>query len=246
MSQPQPGSGNVPFELAQPSPHQSGADQSGGQEDAMEGARDTVEMGGIEAKPFEAKESLMIRPYYLDMKTQKLLNNSYPTLSKVLAQGTYPAVQTLLAAEGDDEGMDPPEMIQTDPALAPAPPMEVAPGAGGDEDPAAKEAEKAANMEKLGITSPEEFAAKFKGQIQQLAEEHGIGDPLAYSFRTRKIELIGTDAVLLLDYDMKALHTRPMYPVESEEESTVELSPEDVEELDEEETEEQEAEGDGT
>jgi len=239
MSQPQPGGNTVPFELAQPSPHQSGADRSGGQEDELPAVRDTIELGGIDAKPFEAKEALMIRPYYLDMKTQKL-NDSYPTLSLLLEQGAYPAVQTLLTADEGEESMDPPEMIQTDPAVSEEPPMEMSPpDAGGDD--ATKEAEKAANMEKLGITSPEEFATKFKGPIQQLAEEHGIGDAIAYSFRTHKIEVIGTDAMLLLDYNMKVLHTRPMYPVEVED-NTVELNPDDVEELDE--TDEEESEED--
>jgi hypothetical protein len=207
------------YELQQPSPHQSGADQSGTQEGQLPSVRDTIDPATVGDKAFECKEALMIRPYYLDMKTQKL-NDSYPTLSKLLEQGAYPTTERLLAAEGDGE-MEAPQMIQTDPAESEEPPME--PGAdvspAGD-DAGTREATKAANMEKLGIATPEEFAAKFKGKLEELGEEHGIGDPLAYSFRTNKIELIGTEAILLIDYDMNALHTRPMYPIEESEPAT--------------------------
>lgn len=76
------------------------------------------------------------------------------------------------------------------------------------------EVEKAQNMAKLKIESPEEFGIKYKGELKQLAEERGLGDLLGYVFRTRKIDLIGTEKVLHLDYDMKPIHALELYPVE--------------------------------
>jgi hypothetical protein len=76
------------------------------------------------------------------------------------------------------------------------------------------EVERQANMEKLKIESPEEFGIKYKGELRQLAEERGLGDLLGYVFRTRKIDLIGTDKVLHLDYDMNPIHALDVYPVE--------------------------------
>lgn len=94
--------------------------------------------------------------------------------------------------------------------VAEMPPMEM----GEPEEAKNDEIEKAANMAKLKIESPEEFGIKYKGELRQLAEERGLGDLLGYVFRTRKIDLIGTDKVLHLDYDMKPIHALDVYPVE--------------------------------
>ena len=198
--------GGPGYGLQQNSPYQSGSDMQAREDSLPAGAPMAIHEMNQHAP--KIKEALLIRPYYLDMKTQKF-NPQYPTLARVMETDAYPLVQKLLAAEGDEEPLEL-EMIETDPAEG-EPAMEVAPEGEGEGD---QEAEKAAGLAKLGIEAPEDFATKYKGQIQELAEEHGIGDPIAYSFRSRKIELIGSDAILLLDYDMNALHTRPMYPVE--------------------------------
>lgn len=208
--------GGPGYGLAQPSPSQSGSDPYVREDSLPTGAPMAVhEMNRHEPVIHEA---LLIRPYYLDMA--KRVSAKYPTLAKILRQQA-------LAAE-EDETFEP-EMIETDPAQGEE--VEI-----GEEAPS-PEAAKEEGLAKLEIATPEEFAIKYKGKIAELAEEHGIGDPIAYSFRSRKIELIGSEAILLLDYDMNALHTRPMYPVEDG--ATVE--PTDEEEI-EEESEEDESE----
>jgi hypothetical protein len=186
--------GGPGYGLSQPSPHQNGSDTPVREDSLPAGA--PMAIHEMNRRGVEVKEALMIRPYYLDMKTQTP-KKQYPTLSAILA------------AEAKEERT-------------------------------LEEAEKAQGMEKLGIASPEEFAVKFKGKLQELAEEHGIGDAIAYSFRSRKIELIGSDAILLLDYDMNALYTRPMYPVDVD--GMIELDEEDLESEETEETEETETE----
>jgi hypothetical protein len=88
-------------------------------------------------------------------------------------------------------------------------------GESGGQD---RELEQASNMAKLMISSPEEFGTKYAGQLQQLATEHGIDPLVGYSFRTSKIELIGGDKVLLLDYDLNPMGTREIYEVQIQEE----------------------------
>lgn len=85
---------------------------------------------------------------------------------------------------------------------------------GAEEGRPDREAQKQANMEKLEIESPEQFGIKNKGLLQSMAEEHGIGDLLGYSFRTNKIEVIGTEKILLIDYDLKPLHTRDVIGID--------------------------------
>jgi len=221
--------GGPGYGLSQNSPFQSGSDMTAREDSLPAGAPMAIHEQN--KHPPEIKEALMIRPYYLDMKTQKF-DPKYPTLSTLLEQDVYPQINKALAAEGDEEPLEP-EMIETDPAEG-EPAMEVVPGE--PESMEDKEAEKAAGLAKLGVESPEEFATKYKGKIQELAEEHGIGDAIAYSFRSKKIELIGSDAILLLDYDMNPLHTRPMYPVE--EGMVAEPMEEEEEETEEEESEE--------
>jgi hypothetical protein len=79
---------------------------------------------------------------------------------------------------------------------------------------APNEEEKAANFAKLEVETPEEFGIKYKGMIEDWAEEKDIGNVLGYSFRSRKIEIIGDKGVLTVDYDLNPLRTRPLYPVE--------------------------------
>jgi hypothetical protein len=78
-----------------------------------------------------------------------------------------------------------------------------------------REEQQAANFQKLGIADPQEFGIKYQGQLEQLAAEKDLGMMLGYSFRTNKIEIIGEDKVLLLDYDLKPLHTRDILPMPS-------------------------------
>lgn len=97
-------------------------------------------------------------------------------------------------------------------------------------DEESREAEKEANFQKLGVESPEDFGVKNRGLLEQMAEEHGIGQLLGYSFRTAKIEVIGTDKILLLDYDLKPIHTRDVFGVELAEEPDEEEGGEEAEE----------------
>lgn len=78
-----------------------------------------------------------------------------------------------------------------------------------------REDEREANFEKLSLETPDEFGRKYFGQIKNMAEEHGIGDLLGYSFRSAKIEVFGTEGVLVLDYDLKPVSIRDMFPFDS-------------------------------
>lgn len=107
---------------------------------------------------------------------------------------------------------------------------------GAEEGRPEREAQKEENMKKLEIEKPEEFGIKNKGLLVNMAEEHGIGDLLGYSFRTNKIEVIGTDKILLIDYDLKPLHTRDIFDIDL---SSAELGEEEPSEEEGEEQEEQ-------
>ena len=101
-------------------------------------------------------------------------------------------------------------------------------------DPDEREAIIQEHLEALGVEDPQQFGSKYKGKLEELAVEHGIGDLLGYSFRRRKIEVIGSEKILLLDYEMTPLHTRQVFGLE-----TVEVAPEEVAELEAEPTEEE-------
>jgi hypothetical protein len=102
-------------------------------------------------------------------------------------------------------------------------------------DPDERDALVQDHLEALGVESPEQFGTKYKGKLEEMAQEHGIGDLLGYSFRSRKIEVIGSDKILLIDYDLNPLHARQVYGIES-----VPSEPEDEMESEEEEAEETE------
>jgi hypothetical protein len=144
---------------------------------------------GVPSAPFKAKEALMIRPHYLGKEIR------YPLVE------FYTRDQSLVEAPAADK-----VEVENYPTVAKVL------AAQDKEDK--KQAEKESNIAKLKIESPEEFGFKYKGELHQLAEEHGIGDILGYCFRTKKIDLIGTEKVLHLDYDMKPIHTLDIYPVE--------------------------------
>ena len=112
---------------------------------------------------------------------------------------------------------------------------------GAEEGRPEREAQKEANMEKLEIESPEQFGIKNKGLLVQMAEEHGIGDLLGYSFRTNKIEIIGTEKILLIDYDLKPLHTRDVIGIDLSAAEPEEMEEAEIEEEEPEESEETES-----
>ena len=74
----------------------------------------------------------------------------------------------------------------------------------------------AQNLERLKLSAPKEFWPSYEGQVRQLAEEHGIGDVLGFSFRPDCIEIVGVDKIMELDYDMKHLQSRELYPTQGE------------------------------
>ena len=83
----------------------------------------------------------------------------------------------------------------------------------GGED---REALKAENFAKLAIETPEEFGIKYQGKLEELAAEKDLGQILGYSLRSNKIEVIGEDKILLIDYDLNALHTRDWFPLQAQ------------------------------
>lgn len=83
------------------------------------------------------------------------------------------------------------------------------------------------HLEKLGIEAPEEFGIKFKGQLDVLAEEHDLGDLMAYALTDYGIIIFGTENVLKLDYALENPDIKPVYYFEQGEE-VVEPSSEEV------------------
>jgi hypothetical protein len=174
---------------------------------------DVLPGAGVFPAKVDLKQAVLIKPYYLGKEIK--LNNPYPTVAKIMA------------AEGDDAPPAPEMGPAPEGAEPPAgePPVEGPAPEEGD-----REAVKQANFEKLGIESPEEFGIKNKGKLEELAEEHGIGDLLGYSFRSEKIEVVGTDKILLLDYDLNPLHTRDLIMMGAEAEEAPAGEPEEEEE----------------
>jgi hypothetical protein len=189
---------------------------------------------GVPSAPFQAKEALMIRPHYLGKEMRYPLIEFYSKSQPVESEPCEPQAPIELPPlpEGPMSKKEEAPILEPKSSefenypmlskvMAEFPPMQATeePAEEIDEEPkpqdeAGREQQKADNMAKLQIESPDEFGIKYKGELHQMAEEHGVGDILGYSFRTRKIELIGTEKVLLLDYDLKPLHTREIYPVE--------------------------------
>lgn len=169
-----------------------GMDDNPNPHDASRGGMDSVGPG-LESKPMDnmlpgvgvPNKTFEIKEAHMKKikDAQKVTKLSNP----------YPTLSKVLAEEGAEEVME--EGAEP-----------VHPGSGNDE------AEKQANMQKLDIEGPEQFGTKFKGQIQDMAVEHEIGELMGYSFRTHKIEIIGSEGVLLLDYDLKPLYVRELYP----------------------------------
>lgn len=166
-------------------------------------------VGIPDSGPWTTKEAMLVRPYSLG-KEKRMLN--YPMLSKVLAapkEEEEVEIEIDPNLEVDPEGEPEFELeVEEEP-----PKEELEEEVGGERDEGEREILKAENFKKLDIETPEDFATKYQGKIEEMAEEHGIGDVLGYSFRTEKIELIGSEKILLLDYDLNALHTRDMFMV---------------------------------
>jgi hypothetical protein len=178
------------------------------QEDVLPGV-------GVFPDKVDLKQAVLIKPYYLGKEIK--LTNPYPTVAKIMA------------AEGDE-----PPMVENGPVAEPPEDVE-SPVPGGPAPERDREAIKEENFKKLGIESPEEFGTKNHGRLAEMAEEHGIGDLLGYSFRSEKIEIVGTDKILLIDYDLNPLHTRDLYMVSD----TVAEEPEGEKEEEKEEEEEE-------
>lgn len=70
--------------------------------------------------------------------------------------------------------------------------------------------EKDENFQLLEIADDAEFGVKYAEQISGWVESEELGDYVGYSFRSRKIEIIGTAAVLTIDYDLEVTGKRPI------------------------------------
>lgn len=67
------------------------------------------------------------------------------------------------------------------------------------------------NLDKLEIEAPEEFGPKFKGQLEQMAEEHGLGDLMGYALLDNYIIIWGEEATLQLTYSFEDPVIKPVY-----------------------------------
>lgn len=67
------------------------------------------------------------------------------------------------------------------------------------------------NLEKLEIEAPEDFGPKFKGKLEQMAEEHGLGDLMGYALMDNHIIIWGEEATLQLTYEFEDPVIKPVY-----------------------------------
>lgn len=67
------------------------------------------------------------------------------------------------------------------------------------------------NLQRLGIETEEEFGVKFKGQLEQLAEEHDLGDLLGYALLPTHIIIWGSENCMELTYGLEDPSVNPVY-----------------------------------
>lgn len=83
------------------------------------------------------------------------------------------------------------------------------------------------NLHRLGIETEEEFGLKFKGKLDQLAEEHDLGDMMGYALLPTHIIIWGSENCMELTYDLEDPMVNPVYYFD------VGAAPEEQEEIEE-------------
>lgn len=185
-------------------------------------------------KPFELREALMKKPSNMD-KAKKLAN-PYPTVESAMVRAGHEGierleseVETLVRELGDQEPQAVMFLKQALAALTNAnhemgikandmadyPSVDAA--IESESYPVTEKAleggivEDNDHLEKLGIENAEEFGVKYKGQLDILAEEHDLGDLIAYALTDYGIIIWGTDNVLKTDYSFENPDIKPAY-----------------------------------